>query len=136
MRMDPQTESLKLEAKPLKTPAFTIVVPFHNECGNLEEFYQRLKHVVERIGRPYELVFVDDGSDDGTFTIMERLKAEDPLLRVVKFRWNFGQTAALAAGCEVARGEIIITMDGDLQHNPADIPRFLAKMQEGWQKVS
>jgi glycosyltransferase involved in cell wall biosynthesis len=112
------------------------VAPFYNERDLIEPFYRRLKETLETLQRAYEIVFVEDGSHDGSFQVMERLKAHDPTLRLIKLRWNFGQTAALAAGCEAARGDVIITMDGDLQYDPADIPRFLAKIEEGWDLVS
>lgn len=114
----------------------SVVVPFYNEEDLIEGFYGHLKEAVEKTGRPYEVIFVDDGSQDRTFSIMEQLKARDPVLRLVKLRWHFGQTAALAAGCDTATGEVIITMDGDLQYDPADIPRFLAKIDEGSDLVS
>ncbi len=114
----------------------SVVVPFYNEETLVEPFYRRLKAALEALRRSYEMIFVEDGSVDGSFEVMERLKADDSTLRLVKLRWNFGQTAALAAGCAVAEGGVIITMDGDLQHDPADIPRFLEKMDEGWDLVS
>jgi len=114
----------------------SVVVPFYNEADIVEQFYQRLKDAMQATAASYELIFVDDGSIDGSFPVMQRLKAHDSMLRLVKLRWNFGQTAALAAGCEAAEGDVIITMDGDLQYDPADIPRFLAKIEEGWDLVS
>lgn len=117
-------------------PQISVVVPFFNEEANIEELYQRLKKVLERLHLSYELIFVDDGSTDGTPTILHRLYENDDRVKVVRLRKNFGQTAALQAGFDYAQGEIIISMDGDLQHDPEDIPHFLAKMEEGYDVVS
>ncbi|RLE10813.1 MAG: glycosyltransferase, partial [Candidatus Aminicenantes bacterium] len=100
------------------------------------ELYQRLKRVLDRLQLAYELIFVDDGSTDRTPTILHQLYENDERVKIIRLRKNFGQTAALQAGFDYARGEIIISMDGDLQHDPEDIPRFLAKMEEGYDVVS
>ncbi|MBN1586920.1 MAG: glycosyltransferase family 2 protein [Candidatus Omnitrophica bacterium] len=118
------------------TPYLSIIVPFHNEEDVIEEFYSRLVEEAECLPCAFEILFVDDGSEDATFRKMEELKRKDPHLKLVKLRWNFGQTAAIAAGCERAKGEIVITMDGDLQHDPKYLPEFLARMEEGWDLVS
>jgi glycosyltransferase involved in cell wall biosynthesis len=115
---------------------YSIVVPLHNEQENVTELYDRLKAVMESSGEPFELVFVDDGSGDGTFGLLREIAAVDSRVTVVKLRRNFGQTSALAAGFDHARGEYIIAMDGDLQHDPADIPVFLQKVREGYDIVS
>lgn len=115
---------------------YSIVVPFHNEEDNLPVLYRRLTSVMENIGEEYELIFVDDGSTDRTQVILKEICALDPRVAGVRLRRNFGQTAALAAGFDHATGEIIIAMDGDLQHCPEDIPRFLAKIDEGYDVVS
>ncbi len=114
----------------------SVVVPFFNEEENVRALYQELKGVLDGYARPYEMVFVDDGSTDKTFSILEELAAKDHALVVLRFRRNFGQTAALSAGIERARGEVIVPMDGDLQNDPADIPKLLAKMGEGFECVS
>lgn len=115
---------------------YSIVVPFHNEEENLPELYRRLTQVMEQIDEDYELVFVDDGSTDRTHQILRDICALDPRVVGVRLRRNFGQTPALAAGFDRAMGEIVIAMDGDLQHQPEDIPRFLSKLNEGYDIVS
>jgi len=115
---------------------YSIVVPFHNEEENVTELYDRLKVVMEAAGEPFELVFVDDGSRDHTFWLLQQIAAVDRRVVVVKLRRNFGQTSALAAGFDHAEGEYVIAMDGDLQHDPHDIPLFLQKLREGYDIVS
>jgi len=117
-------------------PKYSIVVPLHNEQENVTDLYDRLKAVMEANGETFEIVMVDDGSDDGTFGLLREIAAVDSRVTVVKLRRNFGQTAGLAAGFDHARGEYIIAMDGDLQHDPADIPMFLEKISEGYDIVS
>jgi glycosyltransferase involved in cell wall biosynthesis len=115
---------------------YSIVIPLHNEQENVTELYDRLKAVMEAQPEPFELVFVDDGSSDRTFALLREIVAIDSRVVLVKLRRNFGQTPALAAGFDHARGEYVIAMDGDLQHDPADIPRFLQKISEGYDIVS
>ncbi|HEX3320913.1 MAG TPA: glycosyltransferase family 2 protein [Terriglobales bacterium] len=115
---------------------YSIVVPLHNEEENVTDLYARLKQVMEANGESFEMVLVDDGSSDGTFQLLREIAAVDSRVTVVKLRRNFGQTAGLAAGFDHARGEYIIAMDGDLQHDPADIPMFLEKVAEGYDIVS
>jgi hypothetical protein len=115
---------------------YSIVVPLHNEQENVTDLYARLKSVMEASGETFEMVLVDDGSIDGTFSLLKEIAAVDSRVTVVKLRRNFGQTAGLAAGFDHARGEYIIAMDGDLQHDPADIPLFLEKIAEGYDIVS
>ena len=115
---------------------YTIVVPFHNEEENVTELYDRLKAVMEATNEPFELLFIDDGSRDRTFKLLQDIAAVDSRVVVIKLRRNFGQTSALAAGFDHARGEHILAMDGDLQHDPADIPLFLEKLAEGYDIVS
>jgi glycosyltransferase involved in cell wall biosynthesis len=117
-------------------PKFSIVVPLHNEQENVTDLYDRLKAVMEANGEPFELVLVDDGSADRTFHLLREIAAVDSRVTVVKLRRNFGQTSALAAGFDHSRGDYIIAMDGDLQHDPADIPLFLEKIAEGYDIVS
>src|SRR5574341_868212 len=112
--------------------SYSIVVPFHNEEENLPALYRRLTKVMEEIGDDYEVVFVDDGSVDRTQTILKDICALDPRVVGLRLRRNFGQTAALAAGFDYAQGDVIIAMDGDLQHEPEDIPRLLTKIDEGY----
>jgi glycosyltransferase involved in cell wall biosynthesis len=111
----------------------SVVVPVYNEELNVEELYQRLDRVV-RV--PAEFIFVDDGSTDSTLQKLHALAGSDPRVVVINFRRNFGQTAALSAGIDHARGRIIVPMDGDLQNDPTDIPRLLDKLDEGYDVVS
>ena len=117
-------------------PKYSIVVPFHNEEENVTTLYDRLKATMEQVGDTFELVFVDDGSRDRTYRLLEEIAAVDSRVLVVKLRRNFGQTSALAAGFDHAQGDFILAMDGDLQHNPDEIPGFLAKLEEGYDVVS
>jgi glycosyltransferase involved in cell wall biosynthesis len=115
---------------------FSIVVPFHNEENNIQPLYQRLTAVMESLGEEYELIFIDDGSADETQIRLKAITQLDPRVTGLRLRRNFGQTAALSAGFDCARGEIIIAMDGDQQHQPEDIPRFIARLAEGYDIVS
>jgi glycosyltransferase involved in cell wall biosynthesis len=115
---------------------YSIVVPFHNEEENVTALYARLKQVMEQVGDSFELVLVDDGSGDRTYKLLEEVAAVDSRVLVVKLRRNFGQTSALAAGFDHSSGEFILAMDGDLQHDPNDIPAFLEKLEEGYDVVS
>jgi len=117
-------------------PAYSVVVPFYNEAGAVEELHRRIVAVMDAVGRPYEMVFVDDGSRDDTPTILAGLAASDARVTFVELRRNFGQTPALAAGFDHARGDVIISMDGDLQHAPEDIPAMLERLEEGYDLVS
>jgi glycosyltransferase involved in cell wall biosynthesis len=117
-------------------PALSIVVPLHNEEGNVTELHRRLHAVLEKTGWSYELLFVDDGSSDETYCLLLGLATLDPLLTIIRLRRNFGQTAALAAGFAHSHGEYVIAMDGDLQHDPDDIPVFLNKLRQGYDIVS
>jgi glycosyltransferase involved in cell wall biosynthesis len=115
---------------------FSIVVPFHNEEESVTALYARLKQVMEQVGDSFELVLVDDGSSDRTYKLLEEIAAVDSRVLIVKLRRNFGQTSALAAGFDHASGEFILAMDGDLQHDPNDIPGFIEKLDEGYDVVS
>ena len=115
---------------------YSIVVPFHNEEENVTVLYARLKQVMEQVGESYELVLVDDGSSDRTYKLMGEIAAVDSRVLLIKLRRNFGQTSALAAGFDHASGEFILAMDGDLQHDPSEIPNFLEKLDEGYDVVS
>jgi glycosyltransferase involved in cell wall biosynthesis len=115
---------------------YSIVVPLFNEQDNIVPLYTRIVEAMMDVGRSYEIVFVDDGSRDGTFKILTEIAAADSRVTLVRLRKNFGQTAGLKAGFDFARGEVIISMDGDLQHDPAEIPAFIAKIQEGYDIVS
>ena len=117
-------------------PSISIVVPFHNEEPNVIEMYGRLHAVMEAVGRHHQFVFVDDGSTDLTHKLLKEVALIDPHVTVVKLRRNFGQTGALAAGFAQSTGDYVIAMDGDLQHDPAEIPAFLEKLEEGYDIVS
>ena len=117
-------------------PKYSIVVPFHNEEQTVTRLYDRVKDVMETMNESFELVFVDDGSRDRTYRLLEEIAAVDSRVLLIKLRRNFGQTPALAAGFDHATGEFIIAMDGDLQHDPAEIPQFMAKLEEGYDVVS
>jgi glycosyltransferase involved in cell wall biosynthesis len=109
----------------------SVVIPIRNEAASLAELHRELTGTLERWGRPYELIVVDDGSTDESFETIARLQAGDARLRAIRLRRNFGQTAAFAAGFDHARGRYIVTMDGDLQNDPADIPELIAALERG-----
>ncbi len=115
---------------------YSIVVPFHNEEENVTVLYARLKQVMEQVSESFVMVLVDDGSRGRTYKLLEEIAAVNSRVLVVKLRRNFGQTSALAAGFDHASGEFIIAMDGDLQHDPNDIPAFVEKLNEGYEVVS
>jgi glycosyltransferase involved in cell wall biosynthesis len=115
---------------------YSVVVPFLNEQENIPSLYMKLTEVMDAVGEPYELVFVDDGSRDESYKVLSEIFEHDRRVNLVRLRRNFGQTAALKAGFDFARGEVIISMDGDLQHDPEEIPRFLEKIEEGFDLVS
>lgn len=113
----------------------SIVIPVFNEEGNLQNLYDQVSAVLDQQNIPFEFVFVDDGSRDGTWKIIQELAA-DPRVRALRHRRNFGKAQGLANGFAVARGDVIITMDGDLQDEPTELPKFLAKLDEGYDLVS
>ena len=117
-------------------PDLSVVVTLFDEAGTIEELYRRTVAALEVLGRPWELIFVDDGSGDGTFAVLERLHAADPRIHAVRFKRNFGQHPAMHAGLARARGEIVITMDGDLQNQPEDIPRLVEAVEAGYDVAS
>jgi glycosyltransferase involved in cell wall biosynthesis len=115
---------------------FSIVVPLYNEAANVTSLYVRLTQVMTGLDEPYEIVFVDDGSRDLTLKTLYEICESDSRIRIIALRRNFGQTPALKAGFDAACGDIIISMDGDLQHDPEEIPAFVAKIEEGYDIVS
>jgi len=117
-------------------PKYSIVVPLYNEESNVLPLYSRIVDVMSGVDASFEIVFVDDGSRDATFKILSEISAADTRVTVVRLRKNFGQTAGLKAGFDFARGDVVISMDGDLQHDPAEIPAFIAKINEGYDIVS
>ena len=114
----------------------SIVVPIHNEEPAILSLYDQLTRVLESLSKPYEILFVDDASTDRSFELLANLVETDARLKVIRLRRNFGQTAALSAGFDEAQGEVIVSLDGDLQHDPADIPALLAKIDEGYDIAS
>ncbi|MGH6897675.1 MAG: glycosyltransferase family 2 protein [Geminicoccaceae bacterium] len=113
----------------------SIIIPTYDEQDNVEPLYQALMATVPGLGRSFEIIFVDDGSRDQTFQRLAALTADDPRVRVVKLRRNYGQAPAMAAGIDHARGGVLVTMDADLQNDPADIGGLLAKLEEGYDLV-
>src|SRR5829696_7075360 len=112
-------------------PDISLVVPVYNERETLEEVYRQAVAALEAIGRPYEIIVVDDGSSDGTWEIVERLHEQDAELHAVRFKRNFGQHPAMHAGLVRARGDIVVTMDGDLQNSPSDLPKLISAIDGG-----
>lgn len=120
----------------MKKVDLSIVIPVYNEEENLPILYEKLKSVLDKLGKSYEIIFVNDGSTDKSWEIIKQLSEKDPTVVGVNFRRNYGQTAAMSAGFDIARGDIIITMDADLQNDPEDIPKLLEKVNEGYDIVS
>src|SRR3954469_23518553 len=125
----------------LMAPEISVVIPIRNEAASLVELHRELTETLTGWGRPYELLIVDDGSTDESFAGLSQLQTLDPHLRVIRFRRNFGQTAAFSAGFDHARGRLIVTSDGDLQNDPRDIPTLVKKLEDeqldivcGWRK--
>jgi undecaprenyl-phosphate 4-deoxy-4-formamido-L-arabinose transferase len=117
-------------------PEVSVVVTVLDEAGTLDELYGRTTAALDELGRPYELIFVDDGSTDGTFAALERIHAGDPRVRAVRFKRSFGQHPAMHAGLARARGDIVVTMDGDLQNQPEDLPRLVEAVDAGYDVAS
>jgi glycosyltransferase involved in cell wall biosynthesis len=116
-------------------PEISVVIPVFDEALNVADLHREITASLERHGRPYEVIFVDDGSRDATVARLMEIEAIDPRVRVLRLRRNFGQTAAFSAGFDHARGDVIVTSDGDLQNDPADIPLLLARLDEGFDMV-
>ena len=114
----------------------SIVVPLFNEAENVKELYCRVKSELQKLSVSYEIIFIDDGSADNTWQIIEQLKKSEPKLKGIKFKRNYGQTSAMVAGFDNAAGNIIITLDGDLQNDPSDIGRLLNRLNDGYDIVS
>jgi glycosyltransferase involved in cell wall biosynthesis len=117
-------------------PKLSIFLPVYNEEGNLERLHQEILRSLEELGESFEVIYVDDGSSDASFRLLAGFAADDERVRVISFRRNYGQTAAMSAGIDAARGEVLIPMDADLQNDPGDIRRLLAKLDEGYDVVS
>jgi len=114
----------------------SVVIPLLNEEESVGRLHEGLKPVLDNLGKSYEVIFIDDGSTDGTYPALLKLREQDSNLLIIRFRRNYGQTAAFSAGFDLARGDVIVTMDGDLQNDPNDIPRLLEKIEEGYDVVS
>jgi glycosyltransferase involved in cell wall biosynthesis len=125
-KMDEKTEPVDI----------SVVIPIYDEGENLRELYAKLSNVLPSISKNYEIIFVDDGSTDNTFTILKGINMEDKKVKAIRLRRNFGQTAAISAGFDYSKGDVIITMDGDLQNDPGDIHLLLEKIEEGYDIVS
>src|SRR5882672_52748 len=130
MRRNPQS------AASLRGKQLSIVVPLFNEAATIAELHRRLNAVLLLLGTSAEIVYVDDGSSDGTREALDALSVRDERVVLVSLAKNYGQTAALAAGFDAAAGAVIVAMDGDLQHAPEEIPKLLAKLDEGYDVVS
>jgi glycosyltransferase involved in cell wall biosynthesis len=113
------------------TPELSIIIPVRNESPNIKPVYDELTDTLGRYGRSYEIIVIDDGSTDDSFQQLSALQARDPRLRIIRFRRNFGQTAAFAAGFAYARGRLVVTSDGDRQNDPNDIPAMVALIEQG-----
>lgn len=124
---------MSIKPRPIE---ISVVVPVYNEEESLEELHARLNYILPTIIESYEIIFIDDGSTDNSFRILEGINEEDKKVKVIRLRRNFGQSAALKAGFDYSKGNIIITMDGDLQNDPVDIPILLRKIGEGYDIVS
>lgn len=120
----------------MKKPSISTVIPVYNEQESLQELHQRLRPILEQAGASYECIYVDDGSRDRSYQVLQSIRREDPHVRLIRFRRNFGKSAALAAGFAAARHEIVITLDADLQDLPEEIPKLLARLEEGYDLVS
>src|SRR5438093_13409641 len=107
----------------------SVTIPVYNEVESLAQLYERVRQAAQKWNQPWELIFVNDGSHDGSEELLDELADKDPAVKVVHFRRNCGQTAAMMAGFNFAQGDIIIPMDGDMQNDPEDIPRMLAKIE-------
>lgn len=117
---------------PAPRPAVSVVIPLFNEADNVEDLHRQLTESLELVGRPYEVILVDDGSTDATLERLLAVEGRDPRVRVLRLRRNFGQTAAFSAGFDHARGDVVVTSDGDLQNDPKDIPRLIARLDDGY----
>ena len=132
-----QSGSLSALVEPIKAEqreerlAFSIVIPVYDEEQSLPLLYEQLTTQLQKLGQSYEVIFVDDGSRDNSFKVIEELHQRDAAVKAIRFRRNFGKTPALMAGFQRCRGDIIFTMDADLQDDPAEIPAFLEKLNEG-----
>ncbi|MCK4647966.1 glycosyltransferase family 2 protein [bacterium] len=120
----------------METVHYSIIIPVFNEEENLRLLYSQLRTVLKGLGKNYEIVFIDDGSSDNSFSVLKDMRSRNKNIRIIQFRRNFGKSAALDAGFQSAQGEMVITMDADLQDDPAEVPKFIAKLKEGYDLIS
>src|SRR5215831_3670153 len=113
----------------------SVIVPIRDEKSSLRALHQQLRDVLDTLEGEHEIIFVDDGSVDGSLSVLKEIAGRDPEAKWIRFRRNYGQTAALHAGIDHARGEILVTLDGDLQNDPCDVPALLEKLSEGYDIV-
>jgi glycosyltransferase involved in cell wall biosynthesis len=121
-----------MRKKEKSTPDISVIVPVFNEEANIKPLFKELRKVMEKMGKDYEIIFIDDGSMDDSLKILKTLRS----VRIIVFRKNFGQTAAIAAGMDNAKGKVIVALDADLQNDPKDIPRLISEMRKGYDIVS
>ncbi len=114
----------------------SLVIPVYNEMENLVQLYEEIIESLKSFNKNYEIIFVDDGSEDNSFSLLKQIHEKDSRVKIIRLRKNFGQTAALSAGFDYAKGEVVITLDSDLQNDPQDIPRLIKKLEEGYDIVS
>jgi len=138
MRMDGSQGDINNNYKHNKIMSIklSIVVPVYNEAENIELLHTEIRNVMQKLDVSYEVIFVNDGSKDESFSVLQKIAEQDISSKVINFRRNFGQTAAMSAGFDMAKGEVIIPLDADLQNDPNDIPNFLEKIDEGYDIVS
>lgn len=120
----------------MERPYVSVFIPVFNEEENLQPLYEKLCQALEQLAVSYEIILIDDGSTDGSFHIMRQLAERDPRVKVLQLSRNYGQTAAMAAGIDAARGDVLVSLDADLQNDPADIPRLIEKLERGYDVVS
>lgn len=129
-------KNTKIESNKDKTLDLSVVIPIYNEAKNVEKLYEKLEEVLSKFDKSYEVLLVDDGSTDGTTDKLTEIHKRNPKYKVIQFRRNYGQTAAMSAGFDYSAGNVIVTIDADLQNDPKDIPKILEKMEEGYDVVS
>ncbi len=129
-------KNTKIESNKDKILDLSVVIPIYNEAKNVEKLYEKLEEVLSKLDKSYEVLLVDDGSTDGTNDKLAKIHKRNPKYKVIQFRRNYGQTAAISAGFDYAIGDVIVTIDADLQNDPKDIPKLLKKMEDGYDVVS
>jgi len=129
-------KNTKIERNKDKTLDLSVVIPIYNEAKNVEKLYEKLEEVLSKLDKSYEVLLVDDGSTDGTTDKLAEIHKRNPKYKVIQFRRNYGQTAAISAGFDYSIGDVIVTIDADLQNDPKDIPKILKKMEDGYDVVS